>query len=232
MAPRPIAPRQPSPNEAGGHPPETTEAAPDQETRPVFGEREGSLMDSTTSTDTTKEISLLDSLNQSWLKLPLAVMRDVGPATQTLGAIVRLTTTEMYCSVSKISDISRLPVATTRKHLVTLNDMGWLDNVGREHTRAGRARRTCTIKLTAKTKSTLNDYSILPWWANGLRVGFFPWSAKAVLSVVISKLTAMKAAIERQYGTGHDTEHFWDCLENMGGEDQFRFSLDRLHRDT
>ena len=30
-------------------------------------------------------LSLIDSLSQNWLKLPTAVMRDCGPATQTLG---------------------------------------------------------------------------------------------------------------------------------------------------
>ncbi len=36
-----------------------------------------------------EEISLLASLNGEWLKLPLSIMRDVGPAVQTLGGILR-----------------------------------------------------------------------------------------------------------------------------------------------
>ncbi len=179
-----------------------------------------------------EEISLLASLNGEWLKLPLPIMRDVGPAVQTLGGILREANKETFVSAGKLAQKSRLPVATVRKHLVTLHNRGWIDNVGRCHTRAGRARRTCTIKVTAKTKGTLGDYSILPWWACGLRVGFFPWSCKAVLSVVMSRLAAMKAAIERQDGKGVDADDFWGSLDNMGGADKFRFSLKSLRSET
>ena len=44
-------------------------------------------MDCTPNNDgrQVERISLVDSLTGEWIKLPLAVMQDVGPAVQTLG---------------------------------------------------------------------------------------------------------------------------------------------------
>ena len=179
------------------------------------------------------EISLLASLNGEWIKLPLLVMRDVGPAAQTLGGILKITNRETFVSAGKLAHRARLPVATVRKHLATLRNKGWVDNVGRCDTRAGRARRTCTLRLATKTKSAMCEYSILPWWACCAitRVGRLPWSAKALVSVIMARLAALKKAVEDQEGETDDDE-FWGSLDNMGGEDRFRFSLDRLQADT
>lgn len=191
-------------------------------------------MDSTTPTESKKEISLLDSLSGEWLKLPTKIMSDVGPATQTFAGVLMITNRETFVSVKAIAARARLPIATVRKHLVTLHDHGWIVNAGRERTRAGRPRRTCTIKLTTKTKAALGDYSYLPLWAccSITKVGRLPWSAKSVLSVVMGRLAAMKSSIERQDGTGLDAEDFWGSLENMGGEDRFRFSHNALEKET
>lgn len=145
---------------------------------------------------------MLGSLKQEWIKLPLSIVRDVGPAAQTLGGLLRITNKETYIAVSKLAQRARLPVATVRKHLDKLHERGWIDNIGRGHTRAGRARRTCTIKVTTKTKAALNEYAILPWWSCCFisRIGRLPWSAKVVLSVLMARLAAFKAAIEREGG--------------------------------
>lgn len=183
---------------------------------------------------TREEISLLASLNGEWFKLPLKIMQDAGSAAQTLGGILKITNRETFVSAGKLSERARLPVATVRKQLGTLQHHGWIENAGREHTRAGRARRTCTMKLTTKTKASLADYAILPWWAcchiGG--TGRLPWSSKAVLSVIMARLAAFKAAIERQDGQAPNDDDFWGSLDNMGGEDRFQFSLDRLERET
>ena len=92
----------------------------------------------------SSDISLLHSLNGEWLKLPFAAMRDVGPAAQTLGGILAITSTETFSAASRIAERSRLPLPTVRRHLSTLAQRGWLDNLGRGHTRQGASRRTCT----------------------------------------------------------------------------------------
>ena len=191
-------------------------------------------MTTLTDVSTREEISLLDSLNQEWLKLPLSIVRDVGSSTQTLGGILRHSNRETFVSANKVAERARLPLATVRKHLVTLHEHGWIDNAGREHTRSGRARRTCTLKVTTKTKAALGEYGILPWWAccRVTKVGRLPWSSKAVLSVVMAKLAALKKAAEGQDEIEADDDWFWLHLENLGGEDRFRFSLDRLQRET
>jgi hypothetical protein len=186
------------------------------------------------TTPTREEISLLGSLKQEWIKLPLSIMRDIGPAAQTLGGILNVTKKETFVAATKIAARARLPVATVRKHLVTLDAHGWIQNAGRERTRAGIPRRTCTIKVTSKTKATLHEYSILPWWSCCpiKSIGRLPWSAKALLSVIMARLAAFKKTMEVQDGIEPDDDDFWGGMDNLGGEVRFQFSLDRLARET
>lgn len=174
-------------------------------------------------------ISLLGSLNGEWIKLPLKIMQDVGPAVQTLGGLLKITNRETFVSAGKLAQRARLPVATVRKQLDTLHDHGLIDNVGRGHTRAGRARRTCTIKVTEQTKASLSDYAILPWWAccHVAGAGRLPWSAKALLSLLMSRLAVLRFAAQDSKGLPGD-EDFWETVD----VDRFRFSLDRLERET
>ena len=183
-----------------------------------------------------REISLL-SLDGEWIKLPLAVMQDVGPAVQTLGGILKMTNRETYASVASIAEKARLPEATVRKHLVSLDREGWINNRGREHTRRGRPRRTATLAITKKTLAALDGeanpdkllYGVLPWWAccSIRKVGKLPWSAKAVQAVVMARLLSLKAAAERD-----GQEELLGAIVNMGGEDRFRFSLGYLMEQT
>jgi hypothetical protein len=181
-----------------------------------------------------KEISLLASLNDEWLKLPLSIVRDVGPAAQTLGGILNISKKETFVSATKISERAWMPLSTARKHLVKLDAHGWIENAGRERTRAGIPRRTCTIKITTKTKAALHEYGILPWWSccyiKG--VGCLPWSAKVLLSVIMARLAAFKKTVELQDGSEPSDDDFWGGMDNLGGKDRFHFSLDRIERET
>jgi hypothetical protein len=181
-----------------------------------------------------EEISLLDSLGGEWLKLLLAVMRDTGPAVQTLGGLLKVTNKQTFSAVGAIAGKARLPVATVRKQLVTLDRQGWIRNHGRQETPAGYPRRTATIAITGKTKAILGTYGILPWWAccQIRKVGRLPWCAKAVLSIIMARLASLAAAIERQDGNGLDASDLEDSIENMGGDDRFRFSLEFLENQT
>ena len=60
-------------------------------------------MDSTTDGHGRQHISLLESLDGEWIKLPLAVMQDVGPAVQTLGGVLKVTNKETYVAVVEIA---------------------------------------------------------------------------------------------------------------------------------
>lgn len=144
----------------------------------------------------TRQISLIDSLSESWFKLPFVVMHDVGPATQTLAGLLNLTNKATFTRAKYIAESARLPLSTVRKHLVTLDHRGWIENVRRERTRTGGPRRTCTIKITQKTRDMMAPYACLPWWAccNITKVGRLPWSSKAVLSVIMARLMSLKSA--------------------------------------
>ena len=215
-----------------------------------------------------RHISLIDSLAEEWLKLPFAVMRDVGPAAQTLGGLLKHTNKETFVTAKDIASKARLPLSTVRKHLVTLDEHGWIENAGRERTRTGRARRTCTIKITQKTRDMMEPYACLPWWAccNISKVGRLPWSSKAVLSVVMARLMSLKAAAiesspdenftrpakiadgarrslirEPQLHTRPGATRKWlderdeelvGAIDNLGGDERFRFGLDELTRST
>ena len=122
-------------------------------------------MDFSTTENGRQEISLLESLNSAWIKLPFEIMRDVGPAVQTLGALLKVTDKETYIAVGEIARCTGLPIGTVRKHLVTLDASGWIANRGREHTHRGRPRRTATIAITKQTKEKIEPYGAFPWWA-------------------------------------------------------------------
>jgi DNA-binding MarR family transcriptional regulator len=212
-------------------------AGPDANGTPAveFGQRDSSVGSSATQAAEVKEYDLIDSLHGEWLKLPHAVMKSVGPATQTLAGFANATSKnnrETFRSVARLADSARLPVATVRKHLARLEVDGWVTNRGREQTRAGRPRRTCTIAMTAKGAAQFRSdgsayYGFLPWWAC---IGRVTWSEKAVLSVVLARLLTLKAAAERNGAA--DTEEVWGEIANMGDDANFRFSLDHLSAAT
>jgi hypothetical protein len=194
-------------------------------------------MDCTPKTDGRQEeyTSLVDSLeNGLWIKLPLLVMQDVGPAVQTLGGLLKLTNKETFVEASTIASLARLPVATVRKHLVTLDRAGWIRNKGRCQTRTGRPRRTCTIALTPLARDNIAPWVPLPWWATChiKRFGKLNWGTKAVLSVIMARLMSLKGAVEQQDGCGCDADDVMGSIANMGDEDHFRFSLDELVKQT
>jgi hypothetical protein len=182
-----------------------------------------------------KEISLLDSLDhQEWIKLLVAAMQDSGPAAQTLGGLLKITPRETYVPVEDIAGKARLPIATVRKHLVTLNNAGWIDYQGRQPTRRGHLRRTATITIAKRTKAALVPYGFLPWWAacSISRVGRLPWCVRAVLSLVMARLCSLKAAVENSEGHGLDDDDVQGSIDNMGGDDRWRFSLACLMGQT
>lgn len=227
---------------------------------------ETARMDSTTTA--TRRISLFDSLADEWIKLPFKVMVDVGPAAQTLGGLLNQTNKETFVAAKAIAGKARLPLSTVRKHLVTLSAHGWIENAGRERTRSGRPRRTCTIRITQKTRDSLEPWGYLPWWAccKFKMVGRLPWSTKAVFSVVMARLCSLRsAAIESSPDTEFKTnakmadgfrrhnmiygrdeksqvkilkwvndrdEEMMGAIDNLGGSERFRFSLDELTRLT
>src|SRR5262245_17690349 len=90
--------------------------------------------------------TLLSSLNEQWFKLPIEAVRDVGPASQTLAGLLKITKKETFSKVRDIAQRSRVPVKTCRKHLDLLCSRGWIANDGRQRTKAGRPRRTCTLR--------------------------------------------------------------------------------------
>ena len=187
-------------------------------------------MDCTTKDASVERLSLLDSLVGEWIKLPLAAVQDVGPAAQTLGGLLALTTKETFAATSSIAQRARLPLPTVRKHLAILDGHGWIENKGRGSTRSGKPRRTTTITVTKQTRDAIQPYGVLPWWAccSVRRAGKLPWAARATLAVVMARLLTLKAAAERD-GPDDDLE---GLIENMDGAERFRFSLTELTQTT
>jgi hypothetical protein len=147
-----------------------------------------------TPNETIDDVPILASLDRGeWLKLPIASLPLAGPAVQTLAAILKKTSRETFLPVEEVAEVARLPVTTCRKHIKKLAKMeqGWINNVGRQSTRSGIPRRTCTIKITTKTTAALssNGYLPLPFWACGdvAGTGELPWSAKALIAIVMGR---------------------------------------------
>ncbi len=194
-------------------------------------------MDESTGDRRIERFGWTDWLNQRWLKLPLLALQDIGPATQTLGAILSISRRETFTSLRKIALRARLPVPTAKKHIAKLHEAGWITNLGRERSPAGYLRRTATLKVTKKTIAGISDgtrYAGLPWWAccRIRRVGHLPWHAKVVLAVAVSRLMALNKAVQDQDGCGADADDLQGSIENFGGDDRFGFSLSRLQRET
>ena len=173
---------------------------------------------------TVEHISLEDSLGSVWLKLPYACMRDCGPAVQTLGGLLRITTTQTFVKAETIAERTRLPIATVRKHLKALGDAGWVKHLGRGKTPKGRPRRTATIRLERKTE--FEPYGFLPWWAAR---SVKPWSARALLSVMMMQLCKLNSASGKQE-CGPDS--LLDMVMMYGAEERFRWSITALEKLT
>ena len=198
-----------------------------------------------------QEISLLDSLQGNWFKLPLKAMREVGPAVQTLSALLNITSSQTFTATSEISKRARLPLKTVYKHLATLNEMGWIENKHREKTRSGWLRRTATLAVTKKTRDNMTPYGFLPWWAAchvgyervrpGSRdrrhtekvCGYLPWSCKAVLSVWFAEFLRLVSVVQEQDDFDEsDLLGTMNLIENIGGQERFKFSLKNLTEQT
>lgn len=173
-----------------------------------------------------ERIGLVESLDRKWLKLPLEIMQDCGPAVQTMAGLLRVTSRETFVSQSTIARNACLPVATARKHLTTLHNTGWIVNKGRQRIKPGLLRRTATIRLTPRTRKAMGAYSILPGWAcSPLEGHSLNWCAKAVLSIVMIKVCGLKACAEKN---GCDFDDFLMCV----ADNDFVFSLSYLQRKT
>lgn len=164
---------------------------------------------------------------ENGLKLLPDAMKEVGPAAQTLGGIIRLTAKETFAAADRISLESRLPVKAVRRHLATLHDAGWISNEGRQKTRAGHARRTCTLKLTAKTTESLRNYCHLPWWTVATPINA-KWCSRAVWSVICQRWFKLRAVAIRQGANEYNMTELLGHLENLGGDERFAFSLREL----
>lgn len=141
---------------------------------------------------------LLEALadHKGWLKAPLDVMRDVGPAVRTLGgflAITKRNSRSTFASVALIAASAGVPTSTARKHVQTLVRRGWLANEGRKSNSRGRPRRTCTISLGKKALAATGDYGAIPLGQENLS-----WSATAILSIVCRRLMGLRAFVEEK----------------------------------
>jgi hypothetical protein len=165
-----------------------------------------------------REISLADSSREEWLKLPLAVLRDAGPAAQTLAGVLAISGKETFVSLAAIARRARLPQETAKRHLRILHRKGWIQAKGRCRTRSGVLRRTATVVVTAKTRASLESYGFLPWWAAEVKLY---WCAKVVLSVWMARYIGL-LAVDKQNEND----------ELVSDRERFRFSLSWLERNT
>ncbi|NQT17322.1 MAG: hypothetical protein HQ582_31500 [Planctomycetes bacterium] len=191
-------------------------------------------------TEEPKRISLLDALELPWLRLPIAAMADVGPAVQTLGGLLQLTIRETFVPLSTIANEAHVPLTTAKKHLRTLHDHGWINNKGRQESRAGYLRRTNTIAVTRKTRDNLKPYAVLPWWAccniNFGRASIrLPWGARAVLSIIMAKLAGLAKSAKEEECLGYDGENLAETIDEMTKgytAERFEFGLLTLEKQT
>lgn len=114
------------------------------------------------------QLTLLDCTDGEWLKLPTAVMRDVGPAAQTLAGLLKITNRETYIAAAEIALRARLPVKTVRNHLrVTFTTLTLENGAIPKAIQAmlGHSTLALTMGVYAKAteKAKRDAINVLPW---------------------------------------------------------------------
>ena len=69
---------------------------------------------------------------------------------------------------------------------------------------------------------------------NNLRpaAGVLPWSSRLLLSLVMSRLASLKTAVIKQDGHGMEADDMVGSIENLGGDEKFKFTLRQLQDAT
>jgi DNA-binding MarR family transcriptional regulator len=155
-------------------------------------------------------------LDEDYLQLPRAAMQAVGPATQTLGAILRLTGNRTFRTIDEYAGLAWLKRRTVMRHLDTLVEAGWLEDLGRERMTSGRVRRTVTYRLTERATESRKRYAMLPRWAAR---AFPTWASRAVFALVVSRHVMVQRKTEDDRG-------------NSGLEEHSTYSLSRLVEES
>lgn len=157
-------------------------------------------------------------------------MHHVGPATQTLAALAKISRRETFVQLKEISRVAGVPRNTVTNHFNTLIDSGYVKDRGRELTRYGRLRNTRTRCVTQEARQALSYYSVLPRWAccKAADGRFIPWSARAVLAIIMKRLMHFRAA----WGGDADAETLEDSAFFGGEYIRFRLSISDLQRET
>ena len=189
-----------------------------------------------TEPDGVTVYSVVDSVTQrTWRKISWAAAIECGPAAQTLAGLWRISQKGTFCSQEKIASSSRVPLSTCRKHLKTLTDKGWLENIGKR-TRSGRIRRTVEFRLTKKARYEMKEggYGMLPWWALRKR---FNWSDRVVMALWFSRFASLIRVVN-DYDEGRVSEDVEDVFINIEelivgdiGE-RFTFTLSEVKEKT
>jgi hypothetical protein len=179
-----------------------------------------------TATD-VEYYDLLQSLERfSWLKLPHDCMRECGPAAQTLGALLRISTRETFVTNSTIAETADLPVSTVKKHVAKLAEAGWIANRGRQRTAGGALRRTATRCATSRA-DRCERFGVLPVWLSLLPLR---WSDRAVFSLVMGRALSVSRGVNKTEAAA-EIESIED-LHYGGYEDRFHFSLSQIQQQT
>ena len=163
-------------------------------------------------------LSLIDHelLKQDHLQLPRAACREIGAATQTLGAIMRLCDISgrntTFAGVGTIADAAMLPIGTVRRHIRQCIAAGWLDTKGRQLLPGSKylRRRTNTLSMTEKTIKHRSPYGILPRWI--CRV-LAKWSARVLYAAVVARHVLIETVEQNGCGAAYNREEM--SLNNL-----------------
>ena len=178
------------------------------------------------ATDNAEYFDFYQSLHRlGYIKLLHDCMCDRGPAAQTLGGLLAISTRETYVSNQAIADHANLPLRTVKHHIAALSQAGWVTNDGRQRTNAGRLRRTATRCVTSKAKHCTR-YGVLPNWTSLLNL---KWAERAVFSLVMARALAVGSGVNATEAAS-EVDSLGDLAN--GHWDRFGFSLRQIERQT
>jgi hypothetical protein len=186
-----------------------------------------------------QQVTVLDSLSQELLHLPIDAIRHVGPAAQTLAGLLSITRTQTFVAIDKIAKRSWLPLRTAKYHLRQLQDDNWVKNCGRQKSSSGGLIRTSTLQVTQKALQSRDKYFMLPWWSccqmslpDG-SVERLSWGSRVLLAMLTTKLAIAKNSYNPGVTSSPvEDSAFWCYYADHGRHEDFAISLKEIHEKT
>jgi DNA-binding Lrp family transcriptional regulator len=122
------------------------------------------------------------------------LIRQAGRASMVMVELLKYKPPKSYFKpLYKLADAVGLPEATVRKHLERLEELGFVNRLGRTKSGSGGIRRCGEIQVTDHALAIKSKKFLLwPWWLNQCNS---PWSHRCVFAFIGTRAYAWQVAL-------------------------------------